>query len=297
MVNLKEGDVIRQGKHQNSKNDSNLDIASFFGDFIIGTGHYVLLPKATTLLRRLDNILETILAQNIGFEEVILPKMAPVETFQKAGILGRWDSYLLSVTPYSTTQGISEQYILDPLQCTAFYQYHAGKSIDVSEKPLLWYDHSGPTYRNENVPRLRAGIRQREFHRAEFMYLGSPEQVTATRKKCLSALENLCDDLKLQYRIVVGAGCYECNPEENSSNDIIPILDLEIFCPTESKNQWLEVAGCSILETTVTSRFSIKNSNNESVWSGCVGIGLERFVYALLSTHGTDKKYWPKQLQ
>jgi len=311
MVNNKipteEGQLIKQGPElevtQAIERIDDLFDSEIIGEFVKNSGQYLILPKGAMILNGLKNLLVEYIKKLVGFDEVILPKIAPVDSFRKADILGRWDDYLISVKPFSRTNGVKEEYIMDPLQCTVFYQFHENKKIDVSKGPRKWYDHSGPTYRNEDSDKIFPSVKQREFHRAEFIYLGLREQVIETREKCLTQLEKLCVDLGLKYRIVVGSGCYQLKDGEikmPESLEEIPIKDLEIYCPgysNKDRKPYLEVVGSSILANTMTSRFNINGKNREELWSGCTGIGLNRLMYAVISNYGTDLEKIPDKIQ
>ncbi|MFC1728076.1 aminoacyl--tRNA ligase-related protein [Nanoarchaeota archaeon] len=247
-------------------------------EFVKGSGQYTILPEGKRIKNAIEEKLESYLTKEIGFEEVELPKIVPRSTLEKAGILDRWNDYLISVKPYGETKGVKDEYIMDPLQCLACYQAFEDDTIDVSKGPLKWYDCSGPTYRNEELDKIKPGVKQREFHRAEYVYIGTKEQVEETREKCLSQLIKLCTDLGLKNREVTGDSCYQ-----EGGN----IKDVEVYIPHE--NKWLELAGAAVLHEIVTSKFNIKGENGEQLHSGCTGIGLDRFMYALVS-NGVDLK-------
>jgi len=192
MVNLQipkeEGELIKQGHElevaQSIESIDDLFKPEIIGEFVKDSGQYLILPKGTRILNGLKLLLVEYVSDSVGFEEVVLPKIAPLNSFKKAGILGKWDDYLISAKPFFLTNGVKDEYIMDPLQCTAFYQFHENKRIDVMAGPIKWYDYSGPTYRNEDTDKIFPCVKQREFHRAEFMYLGTREQVVETREKC-----------------------------------------------------------------------------------------------------------------
>ena len=271
-----------------------LEEKGIIGEFT--TGQYVILPKGMQILNRIYELLNEYVTKPLNFEEVVLPKMAPVGTFKKASLVDfpdgkqrqtnfpwTWDQYLLAAVPFRETEGVKETYILDPLQCTVFYQFFEGKTVDVTKKPLKWYDRSGPTYRNENLKDLFPGVKQREFHRSEFVFLGTKEQVIQTREQTLKQLEALCQYLKLNYRIVVGGSCHRLEDHEvrePTSMEDIPVKDIEIYCPDYG---YLEVSGNALMDNVLTSRFSISGSNGEELWSGCSGVGLNRLMYAMIS--------------
>lgn len=119
----------------------------------------------------------------------------------------------------------------------------------------------------------------------------------------MTQLEQLCVDLGLKYRIVVGSGCYQLKDGKikmPESLEEIPIKDLEIYCPGYSNKNgesYLEVIGSSILANTMTSRFNINGKNGEELWSGCTGIGLNRLMYAVISNYGTGLEKMPSKIQ
>jgi seryl-tRNA synthetase len=306
-IPTEEGELIKQGPElEVTRAIGSIDDlfeSEIMGEFVKNSGQYLILPKGAMVLNGLKNLLVEYVRDSVGFEEVVLPKIAPVDSFRKADILGRWDDYLISAKPFSRTNGVKEEYIMDSLQCTVFYQFHENKRVDVGRGPRKWYDHSGPTYRNEDSNKIVPSVKQREFHRAEFIYLGTREQVIETREKCLAQLEKLCVDLGLKYRIVVGSECYRLKDGEikmPESSEEIPIKDLEIYCPGYSNKDgepYLEVGGSSILANTMTSKFNINGKNGEELWSGCTGIGLNRLMYAVISNHGTDLEKMPSKIQ
>ena len=241
-------------------------------ELVVGSGQYAILPQGVKILNKLLCLLNQYIEKEVGFEEVYLPKIIPEETLEKAEIINRWNDYLISVLPFGKTKGVKERYAMDPLQCLACYQLLEGERLDVSKGPLKWYDHSGPTYRNEDLDKIRPGVKQREFHRAEFVYIGTEEQVKETRNKCLIQLKKLCNDLRLKHRVVEGDSCYHKGGD---------IKDIEVYIP--QRKEWLELAGAAVLYDITTSRFNIKGKDGEKLWSGCVGIGLDRFIYAVVA--------------
>jgi seryl-tRNA synthetase len=291
-IPAKEGELIKESRiRRRTGKPRRINVLmepDVFGELKEKSGRYVILPKGVRIVNALRSLLDMYVGKPLGFEEVFLPKIAHLEIFRKAGILGRWDRYLMAVKPFSDLQSDGGGYLLDPLQCTSFYEFHEGKVIDTDAGPVRWCDCSGPTYRYEDSDRIAPLIKQREFHRFEFMYAGTQRQVIRIRERCLSRLERLCADLGLGYRIVVGAGCYQIRKNGGKppqTQDEIPIKDLEIYCPGYG---YLEAAGCAVLGTTLTSRFGIRSRNGEKMWSGCTGIGLERMVYALVANYGSE---------
>jgi seryl-tRNA synthetase len=59
------------------------------------------------------------------------------------------------------------------------------------------------------------------------------------------------------------------------------------------KSEWLEFQNLSILGDKYIKAFNIK-AQKSTLWSGCSGIGLERWTTAFLSQKGLDPKKWPE---
>ena len=283
----REGDVIKEVGVTKWFNQIFEEVDLIKLEFLaeLTKGHYVILGKGMRILNKMYDALKSVVEIPLGFEEVALPKIAPVITFEKAALLPHWNPHLLSVNPYTTTDGIEDECIMDPLQCTVVYQLLQGKQIDVSDNPLKWFDRSGPTYRNEDLDDLLPGVKQREFHRAEFVYIGTKEQVIDMRESCLSQLELLCKRLGFAYRVVVGAGCHRFEEDEKTYTNNereIQVKDIEIYCPGY-KHGFLEVSGNSVVGNKLTRRFSILGKEGEELWSGCSGVGLDRMLYTVAS--------------
>lgn len=299
-----EGEIVKKGPLiENTRNFGGAAVlfeSGLVSEFVKGSGQYVLLPKGTKIINAIRTLLAGEIGACLGFEEITVPKIAPLDTFRKADVLGKWDGYLMAVLPYGATKGITDQYILDPLQCTALYQFLENKEMTTEELPLRWLDSSGPTYRNEDSDRIEPLVRQREFHRSEFVYIGTREQVVGIREECLARLEALCLELGFGYRIVVGSGCYQIKDGEREMPQTvgeIPIKDLEVYCPGQDGGGFLEVAGSAVLAAIMTSRFNIKGKDGQVLWSGCTGIGLERMAYALVTNYGTTPENFPVRIR
>ncbi|MBI2548003.1 hypothetical protein HYW21_01500 [Candidatus Woesearchaeota archaeon] len=302
IIEINRNDVIKEhgSPSQKDKDHATIDMTTMGIIKEFTQGQYVILPKGMRILNGIYEALQRYIVRPLDFEEVVLPKMAPVDTFKKASLVdfpdGRqrqsafpwsWDQYLLTAQPYGETEGVRGTYIWDPLQCTVFYQFFEGKTVDVSEGPIKWYDRSGPTYRNESLDSLIPGVKQREFHRSEFIFLGSKDKVIETREQILRQIESLVQALHLNYRIVVGGSCHRLEDHEvrePTSLEDIPVKDVEIYCPGYG---YLEVSGNAIMGNVLTSRFSISGRNGEELWSGCSGIGLNRMIYAIVSNQRT----------
>jgi seryl-tRNA synthetase len=269
------------------------------------SGMFLILPKGQKLLNALISLLKDEIGKQFNFQEYSLPKMINQQICEQAKISGQWDYYLLSTKSHRSTKGERNTLTLDPLQCTPFYKYLENKKLN--NLPLRIFDVSGPTYRNEDKNALTPLIKQLEFRRLEFIYFDQPQGVVNIREQVLTKLEKVSQALNIPFRRVIGSGCYEMTSEilrkPAKTLDTIPIIDLEMKLtkPYKKRNKkldYLEVVGASVLQDQQTNRFNIKPKNpQQKLWSGCVGVGLNRFMYAFLSNNGFDENKWPKLIK
>lgn len=231
------------------------------------------------------------------FYEVAFPRLLPLNVAERFGLVKAWPHILFSVRPFKERGSIcavsdtSRSFVLDPVQCAPLYGWLAGKTLKESELPFCVLEHLGGwSYRNEKEESLRPGLKSMEFLRDEYIFIGTETQVRNTRAELLEALCLHLNDYDLQYRLVVGAGCFELEESEllsqlaqcGSINEI-PVIDVELFAPEEEN--WLEVIGASLWSTRLTDAFGIKSQTNV-LESGCVGVGMARLAYAIVNQAG-----------
>jgi seryl-tRNA synthetase len=67
-------------------------------------------------------------------------------------------------------------------------------------------------------------------------------------------------------------------------------IDYESFMPY--REGWLEFQNVSVNGDKYPTGFSVKSQSGSELWSGCSGVGLERWASALLAQKGLDPKNW-----
>ena len=83
--------------------------------------------------------------------------------------------------------------------------------------------------------------------------------------------------------------------EEDESSGTI---DFEAWLPYrgDRNEEWLEFQNVSLVGEKYVKAFNIKNQKS-TLWSGCSGIGLERWTTAFLSQKGVDPEKWPSSFK
>ena len=61
--------------------------------------------------------------------------------------------------------------------------------------------------------------------------------------------------------------------------------------------EWLEFQNVSINGDKYPKGFNVKLQSGEELWSGCSGVGLERWAAVFLAQKGLDPANWPEEFR
>lgn len=291
-----------------------------------GRGVWLHTPTSTRILRAFEEIVMEEIIEKFGFQEMILPKTIPLEVWLKTGhIPGVAPSiyYLYqakSVDPKDwedfsdyckITLQAPEKLLDDKLegpiggmcfaQCIPFYWHFRGKKIDPKNFPIKIWDASGTSHRWE-AGGLHGIDRDSEFHRVELVWMGAPDQVKKIKEKLVKAYKHVFQNiLDLEWRTkkvtpwyAAQAGDYEW--EEGSKGTI----DFEAWLPFKGgreDSEWLEFQNITVAGTKFSDAWNFETMKGNEVWTGCSGVGLERWMAAFLAQKGLNPKKWPKKFR
>lgn len=283
-----------------------------------GRGQWTYAEPYTKLLRALEDIIIEKVARPLGFEEVMLPKLIPLEVMQRMpGYLDGVPEGMYYVSPpprdpeafldfkqkLKLTKRIPVRelrevlkepaYVLAPAQCEPFYEVFASKRVRLENLPVKQFDRSGWTYRWEGGG-VEGLVRTQEFRRIEFVSMGSPADTVSIRDEVVDRSIQLMNDLKLEWRLLVATPFYmrEGGVEADVSDSRkVATYDLEVALPY--KDDWLEIGSYNMHQTKFTKTFKIKEVRDREVWTSCFGFGTSRWVVGFLAQHGFDPSRWP----
>ncbi|HYB93022.1 MAG TPA: aminoacyl--tRNA ligase-related protein, partial [archaeon] len=291
-------------------------------------GQWIYTIPYTRLFSAIENIMVEEIADKLGFQPFMLPKLIPMEVMKlMPGYLDGIPEGMYYVCPPPREPEVFEkfkelvkitkevpkkelkqlikdpEYVLAPAQCEPFWYFFFKETLNVEELPVKFYDRSGWTYRWEGGG-IEGLVRLQEFRRIELVYFGVPDDVVKIRDAVLDESIRTADKLlDLEWRVVPGIPFFM-----RAGGPIIDIrdsknvaaYDLEIYLPyrgSREKSEWLEVTSCFVHKTKFIDAFKTRELKNRVVWSGCTGIGLSRWVAAFLSEHGFDADKWPKSVR
>jgi len=313
-----------QKKSQWSKDPT--EILSHLGWITQGPtkGKWFFRPPAAAIMQAMAQIAIEKILHPLHFQEVISSTHVPLTTWLKAGHLEgmpgeiyyisepitrdvkKWETFIdllkikkeIPLKEFSQMVGTPKAGICYA-QCPNIYWSFSGKTIAESSLPLLLYDRSVPSARYESGG--RHGIeRVDEFHRIEIVYIGTQDQLLDIKDKLIEKYRMVLSDiLDLEWRMAQVTPFYlqqagKIGEEEPNAGTI----DFEAWLPYRGDRDtpWLELHNVSIVGEKYIRAFNIKTQKS-ILWSGCSGIGLERWMTAFLAQKGIDPKKWPPSFQ
>jgi seryl-tRNA synthetase len=128
--------------------------------------------------------------------------------------------------------------------------------------------------------------RQWNFSMREIVCVGSAGEVQTFLENFRAKLADFFGSSRLPI-IWQNAGDPLFSPAEN---DTAPPIKTEMIFQDQ-----LAIGSLNFHRDNFGRVFHIKR-HNQDAFAGCVALGLERWMYAILSAFGTDAKSWPKQL-
>ncbi len=293
-------------------------------------GKWFYRPQLTKILRTLERIAIEEILHPLGFEEVIQSHLVPFEIWLKTGhIMGTpnefyyvsepktrevdaWEHFrdYITITHQVPEDELSELVSIPHMgicyaQCPVMYWSLQGKVLADSSLPILIFDRAANSNRYESGG--RHGIeRVDEFHRIEPIYLGLPEQLMELKDKLIEKYKFVFNDiLELEWRMAWVTPWYMEQAGQLQTTDGIDkekikgTIDFEAYLPyrgTREDSEWLEYQNLSIIGDKFTKAFNIKSQHSE-LWSGCSGIGLERWTAVFLAQKGLNPENWPKSFR
>ncbi len=292
---------------------------------LMGKGRWFYFPPAAAIMRAMERIAIENVVKPLGFKEVIEPMHVTFDTWIKTGHLEgmpgeiyyicepesrereEWEKF---VDLLKITRKVDEEELMKHLkppregvcyaQCPNIYTALSGKTLAEATLPLLIFDRSTPSDRYEAGG--KHGIeRVDEFHRIEIVYIGTEEQLREVKEKLMekySYVFNKILDLEWRMARVTPFYLQQAGIDGEEKEEIKGTIDFEAWLPYrgDRSKEWLEIQNVSIVGDKYTKAFNIKGQKSE-LWSGCSGIGLERWMVAFLAQKGMDAENWPKEFR
>lgn len=181
---------------------------------------------------------------------------------------------------------------LNPAACFPCYPTMRGKRFETGAS-VSWM---GRVFRYESR-NINGLDRLYEFNVRELVFLGGEEYVRDARGKALPIVEELADHFDLDcfvqtatdpFFATVSAAKKFWQAAQEVKNEIkIPVLD------GAGNKKLLACGSINLHGNFFGARFDIAGPGGEAAQTGCVGLGIERWVLAAFTQHGFDERRWP----
>jgi seryl-tRNA synthetase len=288
-------------------------------------GQWIFGTQTVQLFRAFETIVMEEIIGPLSFSEMIFPKMIPWEVWMRSGHAKgvypeiyyictpktRDASYWEDIADYFKVTGevwVEEirKRIDGPIggmcyaQCPPFWPFVQGETLANDCLPIRVFDRSGTSHRYESGG-IHGIERVDEFHRIEVLWLGTAGQTIEIADQLHESYRRVFEDiLELEWRSArvtpwfmaqegmigseAGCGC----------GGRIGTTDYEAYLPYSGS--WLEFQNVSINGDKYPKGFNVKIQSGTECWSGCSGIGLERWTAAFLAQKGLDYGNWPEKV-
>jgi seryl-tRNA synthetase len=290
-------------------------------------GQWLYMPQFTKLYRFFtQKAIE--LAEELGYQEAMFPKLLPVEILAKNKYIEglpdgvfyvcapernpeafekvKCEAVIHNKVPIKTIKPLLKDptHYLAPAQCEPFYQMLDGERLDVKDLPIKMFDATGYTWRNEGGG-VKGLLRVNEFQRVELVFIDTPENCEKIRNKATKALQNLGDSYGIIWKTCVQDDPFylEGRRVEQQNADLpgVPTYELDAWFPYlgdyEDPKAFKAIGSTNVHGDHFCKGFHIKEIKDKTLWTGCVGIGVTRWAAAILAQYGFDPKDWPKKLR
>jgi len=281
-----------------------------------GRGQWIHGPQSTKIFRTLERILLDNLLQPFGYEEMIFPKFVPWDVWKKSGhARGIYPEAYYVCTPktrdpeyweevmdyYKVTNEVPLDMIMGRIenvgglcyaQCPPFWSFMQGKIIPDEILPIKVFDRSGTSHRYESGG-LHGIERLDEFHRVEIVWIGNKEQVIEHAKQLQAKYRRIFDEfLDIEWREAWVTPWFMAQEGKAGLAELkeVGTIDYEAVLPYSGK--WLEFQNVSVNGDKYPRGFRVKLQSGEELWSGCSGVGLERWAAVFLAQKGLDPDKW-----
>ncbi|MDG6257468.1 MAG: serine--tRNA ligase [Methanomicrobiaceae archaeon] len=285
-------------------------------------GQWIFAPPAVQLFRAFERIVVEEIIGPLGFAEMIFPKFVPWEVWKRSGHAKgvypeiyyvsapktRDPAYWEDVGDYFKVTGeVPVEMIRDRLegpiggmcyaQCPPFWPFVQGETLATGSLPIRIFDRSGTSHRYESGG-IHGIERVDEFHRIEILWLGTAEQAVGTAGELNETYKRVFEEvLELEWRSARVTPWFMAQEglAGVAETEDVGTTDYEAFLPYNET--WLEFQNVSVAGNKYPKGFNVKVQSGEECWSGCSGIGLERWTAAFLAQKGFEVDAWPKRVR
>ncbi len=282
-------------------------------------GQWIYGPQATAVFRAFERIVLEEILKPLAYREMIFPKLDTWDVWKKSGHAQGVYPEIYFVCPPKTRDPAFWEEVMDyykithevPLelvkekidlpiggmcyaQCPTFWGFLQGMTLPNEELPICVFDRSGTSHRYESGG-IHGIERVDEFHRIEIVWLGTKEQVLAEKEKLTACYKHIFEDiLQLRWRTAWVTPWFMAQEGKTGLSEMTGAGTVDYEAVLPYNGNWIEFQNLSVNGEKYPKGFTVKAQSGEALWSGCSGVGLERWASAFLSQKGLEPENWPE---
>jgi acyl carrier protein len=223
--------------------------------------------------------------QELGADDVVAPELIPMATLERAGFLAEFPHLLVKAT------GEHADAAYAPAACYHRYAGLAGASL---ERALVLGVCGNCRRAETDAAPLERAIR---FTMRETVTVGRRQDVERTQHRLLRRVDRFVTMLSLDGGISPASDPFFIRDSGQALMQRAGALKQELRLSLDNGRR-VAVASFNRHHDYFGRRFSItmqgaQGEQGAPAHSGCVAFGIERWVLAFLTQHGTDQRRWP----
>jgi seryl-tRNA synthetase len=282
-------------------------------------GQWIYGPEGTHLFRVLERIVIEEIIEPLGYREMIFPKLVTWDVWKKSGhAMGVYPEIYYVCPPktrdpefweevidhYKVTREVPVELVKEKIdnpiggmcyaQCPPSWVFFQGRTLPNEDLPIRIFDRSGTSHRYESGG-IHGIERVDEFHRIEIVWMGTQDQVKEEAERLKACYKKIFEEiLELRWRMAWVTPWFMAQEGKSGLSEMsgAGTVDYEAILPYNG--DWIEFQNLSINGDKYPRGFNVKAQSNEQLWSGCSGVGLERWTSAFLGQKGLDPENWPE---
>ena len=285
-------------------------------------GQWIYGPQATQVFRAFEKIVLEEILKPLAYREMIFPKLDTWDVWKKSGHAQGVYPEIYFVCPpkardpafweevmdyYKITHEVPLELVKEKIdvpiggmcyaQCPTFWGFLQGMTLPNEELPICVFDRSGTSHRYESGG-IHGIERVDEFHRIEIVWLGTKEQVLAEKEKLTACYKHIFEDiLQLRWRTAWVTPWFMAQEGKTGLSEMTGAGTVDYEAVLPYNGNWIEFQNLSVNGEKYPKGFTVKSQSGEALWSGCSGVGLERWASAFLSQKGLEPENWPEEFR
>jgi seryl-tRNA synthetase len=285
-----------------------------------GEGQVALAEPLMRLFDYFDRSLLGVLQARFAVTQYRYPTLIRASTLRTAGYVSAFPQHVMFVTrlhndidvyrnvqdEFGGAQGaqLGERllascrnidYMLPPTMCFHTFSQYRGRTIARGGVHVV--SARGKAFRYE-AGYSRTLERLWDFTIREMVFLGTRDEVLSAREQTMEAVLRFLDGLGVTGLCEVGNDPFF--GRDDSSDRVwsqrMMELKYELRLPVGGGRS-IAVGSFNFHNDLFGTGFGIAHEDGGPAWSGCIGFGLERLVYAFVCQFGADEQGWPQAVR